>query len=66
MIDQPTKCTHSYPIGDLTIKLVGENWGKGPQDTRVTIGESELCWIAWETKDEFIKELQSIVEKHRI
>lgn len=66
MITEPTKTTHTYYIGDATINLVGENWGKGPQDTRVTIGDSYLCWISWDTKEEFIKELQEIVEKHRI
>lgn len=66
MLRQPIITVRTYSFGHTSITLKGENYGDGIQDTEVLIGDRQLCWIHWNTKDEFIQELQAIVEKHRI
>lgn len=66
MRTEPIIYRDSVAVGDLMVEFKGEQWGDKIQDTEVKIGDSLLCWISWETKDEFITELSAVVNKHRI
>ena len=66
MQTEPKYIGHSATLGDLTLSFRGENWGAGIQDTRVSIGDSQLCWICWEEKEAFINELTDLINKYRI
>ena len=35
-------------------------------DTRVSIGGITLCWITYSDIDNFVKELQNVIDNHRI
>lgn len=66
MRTEPIIHTHNTYIGDLRFDFRGEQWDNEILDTEVKIDGKQLCWISWQTKDEFIIELTNIVEKHRI
>lgn len=66
MMTKPIIFLQAHPVGDLIFKLEGENWGKGLQDTKVTINDQLLCWIQWKDKDDFLNELKDVISKYRI
>lgn len=66
MQTEPKYIKYSYNIGDASLNIKGEDWGDGFKDTEVKIGDTLLCWIVWNDKDAFIKELNEVVEKYRI
>jgi hypothetical protein len=51
---------------DANLFFKGENWGDGYKDTEVKIGDNLLCWITWDDKEAFIKELNQVINKYRI
>lgn len=63
---QPQYKIDSSRLGDLMIKLMGEDWGKGLQDTAVKIEAGQICWVCWANKDAFMKELNEVISKYRI
>lgn len=63
---EPKYITTHYSIGETKITLKGENWGNGLEDTAVTIEAGQLCWIRWEDKESFVKELHDVINKYRI
>lgn len=60
------KTTHVTHGSQLTITLTGENYGDGPLDTRVEIQGGTLCWVSWPESDEFLKELNDLINKYAI
>jgi len=54
-------------VGDINIHFEGERYrGLPVLDTRVSIGDNTLCWITWEDKEKFTKELDEVITKFRI
>jgi len=57
-------------IGGYNINLYfsGADWldGRGLLDTRVSINGDTLCFITWNDRENFVKELNEVIEKYRI
>lgn len=67
MQTEPRYSNYDTSIGNgLHLSFKGENWGNGLLDTEVTIAGAQLCWINWNDKDSFVKELTEVIEKYRI
>jgi hypothetical protein len=67
MYEEPKKFTVTYNLGDLRITMVGERYYPQPiMDTSVNIEGGNICYITWDQKDEFIREINLVIEKYRI
>ncbi len=58
--------TEIYNVGDLEIKLVCDFYFGDYLDTRVVINGQTLCTIGGTERNEFISELQELVNRFRI
>lgn len=53
-------------IGKLQAVLTSDVYDGELLDTKVWVEEGVLCWVAGSDREEFIKELNEIIEKYRI
>ena len=61
----PTKTT-SRKIGSVLIQIDCVPCEGEYLDATVKINGNLLCWISWTTIDPFIKDIDEVIEKHRI
>ena len=54
-------------LGNLDVDLKSERFPGHPLlDTEVNIGGENLCFISYPDKDDFIRELEEVIDKYRI
>jgi hypothetical protein len=59
--------TISMQLERLSVEIKAERVEGHPLlDSEVSIGGNQLCWISFQQKDEFIKELQQVIDKYKI
>ena len=66
MQDERKFVTHTYSIGRLKCTLKAENIDGSILDTEVTIEGGCLEWISWPEKEQFLKELNDVIDKFSI
>lgn len=57
--------TENKTIGDLPARLTIDVIAGGATDTKIEIGGGTLCWVSGEKWQEFINELNKIINKYR-
>lgn len=57
--------TNRY-IGDILLFFESENLGAGYLDTTVKCNDAVLCWITYSEIDNFVNELNDVINKYRI
>jgi len=54
-------------IGHMRIEMYKSDDGPDTEVRAMVDGDSTLlCWISWPDREEFVKELTSVIEKYRI